>query len=59
MPDCTFSASGYNNNDLFVIPDWNMVVVRLGLDQNDSEITDEVYSKFLSLIETSLKTSVR
>ena len=36
-----------------------MVVVRLGLDQNDSEITDEVYSKFLSLIETSLKTNVR
>jgi CubicO group peptidase (beta-lactamase class C family) len=34
-PESTFAAIGYNNNKLFVIPEWRMVVVRLGLDQND------------------------
>ena len=46
-PVSTYAASGYNNNDLFVIPDWQMVVVRLGLDEGDKKITDEVYGKFL------------
>ena len=32
IPDGTFAASGFHNNDLFVIPAWRMVVVRLGLD---------------------------
>ena len=40
----------YNNNDLFVIPEWNMVVVRLGLDQRDRAIGDKVYSTFLGKI---------
>ena len=39
----TYSRSGYNNNDLFVIPAWNMVVVRLGLDEREDEITTEEY----------------
>jgi hypothetical protein len=46
-PKTTFAASGYNNNDLFVIRDWNMVIVRLGLDQNDRAIQDEEYGAFL------------
>jgi predicted amidohydrolase/CubicO group peptidase (beta-lactamase class C family) len=46
-PAGTFSASGYNNNDLFVIPAWGVVVARLGLDQRDGKITDEVYGEFL------------
>ena len=50
-PDGTFSASGFNNNDLFVIPEWDMVVVRLGLDQQtDGEITDATYGAFLALV---------
>jgi CubicO group peptidase (beta-lactamase class C family) len=48
-PPHTYSASGYNNNDMFVIPEWNMVIVRLGLDQaSDGPITDATYSTFLS-----------
>lgn len=43
----TYSASGYNNNDMFIIPEWNMVIVRLGLDQSDFQITDEIYNTFL------------
>ena len=47
-PTSTFAASGYNNNDLFVIPDWNIVVVRLGLDEQEHKITDNEYSTFLT-----------
>jgi len=43
----TYSASGYNNNDMFVIPEWNMVIVRLGLDQTEFGITDTIYGTFI------------
>ena len=43
----TYERSGYNNNDLFVIPSWNMVFVRLGLDQNQNVITDAEYNAFI------------
>jgi hypothetical protein len=34
-----------------VIPEWDMVVVRLGLDQaTDGPITDATYAEFLRLI---------
>lgn len=49
-PESTYAASGFNNNDLFIIPDWKMVVVRLGLDQNDKAISDKEYGEFLRLI---------
>lgn len=53
-PAGTYSASGYNNNDMFVIPEWNMVIVRLGLDQNEFVITDNIYSTFLQKIGRSI-----
>ncbi len=49
-PHCTYSASGYNNNDMFIIPKWNMVIVRLGLDQRERPISDTTYSMFLAKI---------
>ncbi len=49
-PHGTYSASGYNNNDMFVIPEWNMVIVRLGLDQTEFKITDKIYGTFLQKI---------
>jgi CubicO group peptidase (beta-lactamase class C family) len=49
-PSDTYAASGYNNNDMFVIPKWNMVIVRLGLDQRDFAITDAIYSNFLEKV---------
>jgi CubicO group peptidase (beta-lactamase class C family) len=49
-PPDTYSASGYNNNDMFVIPSWNMVIVRLGLDQSDFVITDAIYGAFLEKV---------
>ena len=33
---------------MFVIPEWSMVIVRLGLDEGaDGAITDAVYNSFL------------
>ncbi len=55
VPVDTYAASGYNNNDMFVVPAWNMVVVRLGLDQNQFPITDGIYDEFLRRIGASLE----
>ena len=53
-PFGTYARSGYNNNDLFVLPAWNMVIVRLGLDQgervNGFTITNTIYNDFLKRI---------
>lgn len=46
----TYAASGYNNNDMFVIPKWKMVIVRLGLDQSEFAITNTIYSAFLEKV---------
>jgi CubicO group peptidase (beta-lactamase class C family) len=53
-PVGTYAASGYNNNDMFIIPEWNMVIVRLGLDESQRKITDEVYSKFIEQIGNAI-----
>ena len=51
----TFAASGFNNNDMFVIPEWGMVAVRLGLDQEDREITDAAYGEFLKKLGEAVR----
>ncbi|UCD52975.1 MAG: serine hydrolase [Phycisphaerales bacterium] len=55
IPADTYAASGYNNNDMFVIPEWNMVIVRLGLDQRQFPITDGIYGEFLRRIAAALR----
>jgi len=54
-PAGTYGRSGHNNNDLFVIPAWNMVTVRLGLDENEDKITDEEHSTFFRLIGEAVR----
>lgn len=49
-PVGTYARSGYNNNDLFIIPAWKMVIVRLGLDQQEDAITTAEYNVFLKMI---------
>jgi CubicO group peptidase (beta-lactamase class C family) len=49
-PVGAFGASGYNNNDMFLIPEWRMVIVRLGLDQDSREIMDTDYGRFLGMV---------
>jgi CubicO group peptidase (beta-lactamase class C family) len=57
-PPGTYSASGYNNNDMFVIPEWNMVIVRLGLDQGEFAITDAIYSTFLQKVGEAIQSRI-
>ncbi len=55
VPASTFSASGANNNDMFVIPDWGMVIVRLGLDEfSEFSISDATYATFLQKVGQSI-----
>jgi CubicO group peptidase (beta-lactamase class C family) len=56
-PVGTYSASGYNNNDMFVIPEWNMVIVRLGLDEGQRKITDDVHSSFIERVGQAITDS--
>ncbi len=52
-PAGTFYRTGYNHNMLFVIPDWNMVIVRLGLD-GSPEHGEKVWNLFLKKVGESL-----
>jgi CubicO group peptidase (beta-lactamase class C family) len=55
-PAGTFAASGFNNNQCFVIPAWRMVVVRLGTDGN---VPDAVWSAFLSRLGKAIRADAR
>ena len=50
-PPSTFCGAGHNNNYCFVIPEWNMVIVRLGLDGSAG---DRVWSDFLAKIREAI-----
>lgn len=39
-PEGTFCATGFNDNKCFIIPEWDMVVVRLGTDRNSGHDAD-------------------
>jgi CubicO group peptidase (beta-lactamase class C family) len=52
-PEGCYFASGHNNNKCIVIPDWNMVIVRMGEDGHP-ENKDLVYGKFLQMIGNAI-----
>ncbi len=52
-PEGCYFASGANNNRCFVIPEWNMVVVRMGTDGNIDD-ADKVYGTFLEMLGEAL-----
>lgn len=55
VPSSAFGAAGWNNNRLFVIPDWDIVVVRLGQDQTAGfAITAETWTEFLRRLGAAL-----
>lgn len=53
-PAGTFYASGANNNQCFVVPEWKMVVVRLG-DQSFAE--EPSWNKFFELLSYAIKST--
>lgn len=53
-PAQMYARSGYNNNDLFIIPPWNMVIVRLGLDQQEHNITTAEQNVCLKMIAQAI-----
>ncbi|MBN1480669.1 serine hydrolase [candidate division KSB1 bacterium] len=52
-PKSTFYASGFNNNMCFVVPEWNMVLVRMGMDGNPPEGKAFVYDQFFKELKKS------
>lgn len=51
-PKDTFAAKGFNNNRCIVIPEWDLVIVRLGLDGN---IGDEEWGAFIKMVGEAYK----
>lgn len=51
-PEGMYWASGHNNNKCFVIPEWDMVIVRLGLD---GKAEDGVWNGFLAKVAESIE----
>jgi CubicO group peptidase (beta-lactamase class C family) len=51
-PPGAYAALGFNNNRCFVVPEWNLVLVRLGRDGN---IDEEVYNTFFRLLAQALR----
>jgi CubicO group peptidase (beta-lactamase class C family) len=54
-PPQTFSANGHNNNRLWVIPEWQMVIVRLGQDQADRRLKADGENEFLKLVGAAIQ----
>lgn len=53
-PGDTFAALGHNNNKLWIVPGWQLVIVRLGLDQADKVIDDGITNEFLKRVGEAL-----
>jgi CubicO group peptidase (beta-lactamase class C family) len=54
-PPRTFVASGHNNNRLWVVPEWGLVIVRLGQDQGDRRLRPEGENAFFKQIAASIR----
>ena len=52
-PEGCYFASGHNNNKCIVIPEWDMVIVRMGEDGHPIN-KDFVYGTFLKMIGEAL-----
>ena len=58
MPDApprTFYASGFNHNVLFVVPEWDLVVVRMGTDGNPPMGKNRVYDEFFGRLAQGIR----
>jgi CubicO group peptidase (beta-lactamase class C family) len=55
-PPEMFWAAGHNNNKCFVIPNWDVVIVRLGLD---GKAQDEVWNEFLQKFSAAISAGIK
>jgi CubicO group peptidase (beta-lactamase class C family) len=58
MPDAPrnlYYASGLNHNVCFVIPEWDMVIVRMGVDGNPPEGKHVVWNEFLRRLTDAVR----
>lgn len=58
MPDAPLVAaymSGFNHNVCCIIPEWGMVIVRMGNDQNPPEGKHVVWNEFLKLMGEAIE----
>ena len=53
-PPRTFYASGLNHNVCFVIPEWNLVIVRMGVDGNPVFGKHNVYNHFIGKLRDAM-----
>jgi CubicO group peptidase (beta-lactamase class C family) len=57
-PHGTYGRSGHNNNDLVILPAWNIVIVRLGLDGQRNTggfpIANAVYNGFFKRVAEAI-----
>lgn len=53
-PEGCYFASGYNNNKCIVVPQWDMVVIRMGEDGHP-KYADEVYGTFLKMLGEAIE----
>ena len=51
-PPGTFAAIGFNNKQCFVIPEWRMVVVRLG---TEGDVPDAVRDGFFKRLRPGVR----
>lgn len=54
-PSQTYYMSGYNNNVCFIVPEWNLVFVRMGKDGNPEEGKRFVYDIFFKYLKDAIK----
>ena len=50
-PSKTAAAQGNYNNYCFIVPEWNMVIVRMG---TDNRINNDLYDRFFDILKTAL-----
>lgn len=53
-PPKTYYASGLNHNVCVVVPEWNLVIVRMGVDGNPEFGKHNVYNGFLKKLRAAL-----
>ena len=58
MPDAPLGVSymsGLNHNVCFIVPEWDMVIIRMGDDKNPPEGKHVVWNKFLGILSAGIQ----